>query len=91
MIAYKKSVRKVQQNVKRAKSNVLLIVPFSVFVMVMVVFTRAVFTLYRISFGPTPQLFRIELLFTHKNGDFNIWRDFCNVAKVRRVDFKSGA
>ena len=28
MIAYKKSVRKVLQNVKRAKSNVLLIVPF---------------------------------------------------------------
>ena len=26
--------------------------------------------LYWIGFGPTPQLFRIELLITHKNGDF---------------------
>ena len=41
-----------------------------VFVSVMVAFTRAVFTQYWIPFGPTRQLFRIEPLFTHENGDF---------------------
>ena len=41
-----------------------------VFVIVMVAFTRAVFTLYWTAFGPTRQLFRIEPLFTHENDDF---------------------
>ena len=75
MIAYKKRVRKVLQNVKRAKSNVLLVVPFCRFVFVIVIVIVIVmvalhYRVYWIGFGPTPQLFRIELLFTHKNGDF---------------------
>ena len=39
------------------------------------------FTLFRITFALARKLYRIGLLFRHKNGDF--WRDFCNGAKRR--------
>ena len=62
-----KSLAKCKAREKQCVANCTV---SSVFVIVMVAFTRAVFTVYWIAFGPTRQLFRIELLFTHENGDF---------------------
>ena len=44
------------------------------------------FTRYRIAFAHARKSYRIGLLFTHKNGDY----DFCNRAKLCRADLQTG-
>ena len=45
--------------------------------------SKAIFTLYRIAFAPAGKPCWIELLFTHKNGDFGA---ILNGAKLHLVD-----
>ena len=48
------------------------------------------FTLYGIDFAQAQKPYRIEALFTHKNGVFPSRRDFFNGAKLLRDDLQSG-
>ena len=51
---------------------------------------EAMFTLYQIAFATVQKLYRIRLLFTHKNGDCGAISR-CNGPKLRRADLESGA